>query len=680
MKKSKNYLFLILFLVLGVTFTYAWEKAPNTIWTTWGENINPNTTLQEYPRPQMERGNWVNLNGVWRCREGSAGEAVPVGSNLSQDILVPFPIQSALSGVKQNWHRFWYRRTFTVPSGWSGQRVLLHFGAVDWESEVYINGASVGIHKGGYDPFEYDITDRLNGGTNELIVRIYDPTDADGEPGPTGKQQDARWNSTNGIWYTPSSGIWQTVWMEAVPATSIRSLKLIPNIDNSTLAVTVTTSGSTSGITVEAIAYDGSAVAGSVTGNANTQLTLPISNQKLWSPSSPFLYSLTVSLRSGSTNVDSVNSYFGMRKISRGSVGGVTKMLLNNSFLFEMGPLDQGFWPDGIYTAPSDAAIIFDIQGMKDLGYNMVRKHIKVEPERWYYHCDRLGLLVWQDMPNGSNNTTEKQNQFRTELERMINTHINHPSIIMWVTFNEQWGIFDSVNIANYAKSLDSSRLVDENSACGSGGSTVGDVRDYHYYSPPGCPAPDSRALACGEYGGLVLVKTGNMWDPNYYSTWALMTNSDSEFTTTYVNYCNQIVSLRDNSGLSAAVYTQWTDVEGELNGNYTYDRKVFKGDRASIRAALQATYSGAGTPVNPPAGTVAWESYNYRSYFIRHQDSRGRISNVISPIEDAYWRMIPGLAGAGVSFESVNYPGMYLRHTNSEIWLYASDGTALFN
>lgn len=653
-----------------------WSKASNTIWTPWGESISdPSTVLREYPRPQMVRGDWQSLNGVWDVWEGQ--DLYSTGGKTG--ILVPFPIQSALSGVKQNWHYFIYQKNISIPAGWNGKKILLHFEAVDWQSEIFINNQSLGIHKGGYDPFNIDITDKVAAGyTYKLNVKVYDPTDADGHPGPSGKQQDARWNNTDGIWYTPASGIWQSVWMEAVPVTYISDLKIVPNIDNGTLQLTVTTTGASSGYTVEAQAKDGSAIVGSATGSPNTTLSIPIPNQKLWSPSNPFLYNLTVTLKNGGTVVDPIQSYFGMRKISLSKVNGFTRTMLNNQFLFQMGPLDQGYWPDGIYTPPSEDAIIFDLQGIKNLGYNMVRKHVKIEPARWYYNADKIGLLVWQDMPSGSNDTAEKQAQFQMELERMVKTHWNHPSIVMWVPFNEQWGIFNSVSIANFTKGLDPSRLVNENSACCGGTSTAGDMKDEHYYAPPNCPAPDAnRALANGEYGGLVLKKDGHLWNPNVTSGSPVLA-SDAEFTDLFVSYCRLIVNLREIRGLNAAVYTQWTDVEAEINGTYTYDRKVFKGDLNRMKAALQSTYNGA-IPINPPAGNVTWESNNMAGYLIRHQGGRARMDYAIDPPEDSYWKMVPGLAGAGVSFQSYNFPNSYLRHQSGEVWLVADDGSQLF-
>ena len=650
-----------------------WQKAENTIWTPWGEQIDdPEQVLQEYPRPQLQRNdNWINLNGLWRCKKGNAGEPVPFGQNLDKDILVPFPVEAALSGVKEHWDRIWYRKVFTVPSDWSGQTVKLHFGAVDWESEIYVNQQRVLLHRGGFDPFSVDITNYLNGGSNELIVRVFDPTNYGSQP--VGKQNRDRFNDTEHIFYTPASGIWQTVWLEAVPTSHIDDIKIVPNIDNSTLQLTVTTSGDTSGLTVEAQAKDGQVIVSNVSGGANTPLTISIPNQKLWSPEDPFLYDLSIQLKRGQETIDAVESYFGMRKISLGKHEGVTVMMLNNKFLFQMGPLDQGYWPDGIFTPPSEEAIVFDLQKMKDLGYNMVRKHIKTEPARWYYHADRIGLLVWQDMPNGWNiNTAEQRNQHELELERMVRSYWNYPSIIMWVVWNEQWGMYDQVRLTNETMALDPSRMVNGNSACCGGSSQGGHLKDFHFYPAPNSPEPDpNRAIVAGEYGGLVLPKPGHIWDPNYFSTWAYLTKDDNEFTDKFVNYCERITGMREVQKMSAAVYTQWVDVEGEVNGHYTYDRKIFKGDYNRIKASLIQTYdTSVDNGITPPPGYVAWASYNIAGKFIRHRNGESLIDGGVKPKDDIFWKMVPGLAGQGVSFQSKNFPNRYLRHRDGRLFL----------
>lgn len=659
-----------------------WSKAPGRIWTPWGEKINdPDQVLREYPRPQMKRdSNWIILNGLWRCKKGNVNDAVPFGQNLDRDILVPFPVEAALSGIKQHWERMWYRKVFTIPSDWKGQKVNIHFGAIDWESEIFVNGQRIMTHRGGYDPFSVDITNYLNGGSNELIVRVFDPTE-DGSQ-PIGKQEKVKFNNTDGIFYTPTSGIWQTVWLESVPNTYIKNIKMVPNIDDGTLSLTVNTSENASGLTVDIKAKDNGAVIGSISGGANTEHVITIPDQKLWSPDTPFLYDLNVELKLNGVVIDEIESYFAMRKISLGKRDGKIVMMFNNEFLFQMGPLDQGYWPDGNLTPPSEEAILFDLEGMKDLGYNMVRKHIKVEPARWYYHTDRLGLIVWQDMINGFRiNTPQQRAQHELELDRMIDALWNVPSIIMWVVWNEQWGMYDQVRLTNEVMAKDPSRLANGNSACCGGSSEGGHIKDYHYYSAPNCPAPDpDRALANGEYGGLVLVKEDHMWDPNYYSRWALVVEDDDEFTDRFVDYCNMNIAMRDINGMSASVFTQWTDVEGELNGNYTYDRKVFKGDYDRIKEALISTYNNNNNAgMNSPLGYVAWASYNIAGQFIRHINSEGRIAGNVTPRDDAFWKMVPGLAGTGVSFQSKQFPNRYFRHRGGQVFLEENDNSSLF-
>ncbi|HOK96347.1 MAG TPA: glycoside hydrolase family 2 TIM barrel-domain containing protein, partial [Anaerohalosphaeraceae bacterium] len=449
----------VLLIVLALGFAgplFAWPLQQAPVMTQWAYQVNPAEPLPEYPRPQMVRPEWMNLNGIWQFQPGTAGDTVPVGQVLSQDILVPFPVESAISGIMQHYDRLWYRRLFEIPSRWNGQRILLHFGAVDWETEVYINGSSVGIHKGGYDAFSFDITPfLLPAGQQELIVRVYDPTDNGGYP--RGKQT----LSPGGIMYTPTTGIWQTVWLEPVPQISLTELKLIPDVDHKLLNITGWVSQPAANLTIQATAYDNGVPAGTVSGAVGDQLQLVMHNPKLWSPETPFLYDLKVVLKQGSTVIDQVDSYFGMRKIALGTVDGVVKMLLNDTFVFQMGPLDQGFWPDGIYTAPTDAALRWDLEQTKALGFNMTRKHIKVEPARWYYWADKLGLLVWQDMPSVNSYTSNPQPidkaQFKTELTQMVRQHWNSPAVIMWVIFNESQGQHDTAPLCAMVKAMDPS-------------------------------------------------------------------------------------------------------------------------------------------------------------------------------------------------------------------------------
>ena len=537
-----------------------WQPAAGPLKTRWAKDVSPDHVLPEYPRPQMVRKDWLNLNGLWDIKLGDGTES---------KILVPFAIESALSGVMKHVDRVTYRRSFEIPKGWNGQQVLLHFGAVDWESTVFLNGKKLGVHRGGYDAFSYNITDALKGeGAQEITVEVFDPTDLGGQP--RGKQK----LKPGSIMYTATTGIWQTVWLEPVPTTPIESLKIIPDVDAGCLRLTVVGSGS-----VEAVAsVDGKDIA-QVTGQAGSELKLSIPNPKLWSPDSPHLYDLRVALKSGDKTVDSVTSYFGMRKIALGKDDkGVTRMMLNGKPVFQVGPLDQGFWPDGIYTAPTDEALRFDIVETKRLGFNTTRKHVKVEPDRWYYWCDKLGLLVWQDMPCGNSYTDKPQPidkpQFKSELVSMVKNLWNHPSIIMWVVFNENQGQHDTEALVAEVEALDPSRLV--NNASGNDDKNCGDVIDKHTYPGPDSPKPeDNRAAVLGEFGGLGLPVEGHTWTKK---TWGYEgTKNIEDLTKGYEKLLRKSWELNVTAGLSAVIYTQLTDVETECNGLLTYDREINK-------------------------------------------------------------------------------------------------------
>jgi hypothetical protein len=593
-------------LLLGDGRSSAWQMQYAPIMTDWAQLVNTNGPLPEYPRPQMVRSNWLNLNGIWQFQAGAINDLTPTNQTLSEEILVPFPMESALSGVMQHYDRAWYRRIFKVPSAWSGQRILLHLDAVDWESEVFINGQSVGIHQGGYDAATYDLTAQLSGsGPQELIVRIYDPTDAAGIP--RGKQT----LYPGGIMYTATSGIWQPVWLEPVPASSIGDIKLIPDIDTQQLRVTTTVTGSTNGILVSAVARNGTNVVGGISGAPGAELLLPVPNPTLWWPTNPFLYDLQVTLSNGVTAVDSVSSYFGMRKISLGTTNGFVKMLLNNQFVFQFGPLDQGFWPDGIYTAPTDDALKSDIEQEKLFGFNLVRKHLKVERQRWYYWADKLGILVWQDMPSVNSYTSNPQpiltNQFETELTRMVQTHWNHPSIIMWDIFNEGQGQHDTTALVSEIKTLDPFRLVNE----ASGGSYFGsgDVLDVHSYPNPSCPSSGTESVACGEFGGVGLSTTAHIWGSG--GGYIAATNGD-DLAAKFEGFSLQLSDFVQNQGLSAAVYTQITDVETELNGLLTYDRKVRKPDADRIRRAIISASTPATLTTLVPTSQTNAQTWKY--------------------------------------------------------------------
>ena len=576
----------VLFVPSSVRAGEAWQTAKGPLATRWARDVSPDNALPEYPRPQMVRKEWQNLNGLWDYAITAKDDARPQA--FDGKILVPYPLESALSGVMKPLDpksRLWYRRTFELPKAWSGKRVLLHFGGVDWETTVYVNGKEIGTHRGGYDPFTFDLTDALKAsGPQEIVVAVWDPTDRGSQP--RGKQV----LKPGGIMYTATSGIWRTVWIEPVPESYIQSLRIEPDVDNHSIRVTPELRGTTAGLAVSAqtkltLERTGIQSTGTVTvlpaRAMDIRLGTPV---ELWSPDSPTLYDLEVALLRDGKEIDKVTSYFGMRKIALGKDDkGITRPMLNGKFVFNIGPLDQGFWPDGIYTAPTDEALRYDIEMAKKLGMNMCRKHVKVEPERWYYWCDKLGFMVWQDMPSGNNKSDEDKKQFERELEALVKTHRNHPSIIMWVVFNEGWGQHDTERLAKWVKELDPSRLVDD--ASGWADKKVGDVMDMHSYPGPGSPQSEpDRAAVLGEFGGLGLGIDGHTWTQK---TWGYrgMASRDA-LTRQYVNLLRKVWALKDSPGLSAAVYTQTTDVETECNGLMTYDREMVKPDLEKVAAA----------------------------------------------------------------------------------------------
>ena len=601
-------LILVVAVLLVVRPSFAQDVSGGKLPTRWDAEVSPTHPWPQYPRPQMTRSQWINLNGPWQLALTEAAQT-QTPSTFPGHILVPYPYESALSGVNQpspTTQRLWYRRTVTVPAAWTDnhQRVLLHFGAVNWDSTVFINGHLMGDHKGGYDGFSYDITDALRRGGNSVVVSAQNPLRHDQKDGSNqiiGKQRD----HPSGIFYTASTGIWQTVWLEPVAATHIAHLVLTPDIDAGVLHVTAQTEG-TEPVQVKAVATDAGRVVGTVTGSSDTALTLPVPRAHLWSPDDPHLYDLTVTLLHGSQSVDRVGSYFGMRKISIGrDANGITRILLNNRFVFERGVLNQGYWPDGEYTPPTDAAMRNDIVMTKQFGFNMCRKHAKVEPDRWYYWADKLGELVWQDMPQafGTLNDAAKA-QFQTELTQLIHGRRNHPSIIMWTLFNEGWGQHDTKALTDDARQLDPSRLI--NSASGGynqmrGGkmsqyrlptpSGYGDVIDTHVYPDPSSEKPDeTRAAVVGEFGGISMRVPGHDWNAANFGYGAVM-NDGWHLTQHYQHVLQEAYALRDDPGVSAVVYTQLTDVEDETNGLLTYDRAVVKPISAIVAAANTGTF-----------------------------------------------------------------------------------------
>ena len=591
---KKLWMVLALWGALAVQLHAQWKPVEGRISTQWSEQVNPDNVLPEYPRPIMERTEWKNLNGLWDYAIIEKGKHTP--SVFDGKILVAFGVESSLSGVGKTVgaeKELVYRRSFDVPSSWKGKKVLLHFGAVDWKTDVWVNDVKVGSHTGGFTPFSFDITEALQGKNNTLQVKVWDPTDKGYQP--RGKQV----SRPEGIWYTPVTGIWQTVWLEPVSESYIQDLRITPDIDNSLLSLKALVKDATSKDLVEVKVFDGQQLVAqgkSINGEC-VQVAMP-ENAKLWSPESPFLYTLKVSLKQGGKLVDEVSSYAAMRKYSsKRDANGIVRLELNNKPLFQFGPLDQGWWPDGLYTAPTDEALLYDIQKTKDFGFNMIRKHIKVEPARWYTYCDKLGIIVWQDMPSGDRNpewqnrkyfegtemkrSAESEACYRKEWKEIMDALYSYPCIGTWIPFNEAWGQFKTPEIVEWTKQYDPTRLV--NPASGGNHYTCGDMLDLHNYPAPELYLYDAqRATVLGEYGGIGWVVQGHIWEPD--RNWGyIQFNSSKEVTDEYVKYAEKLYDLIPR-GFSAAVYTQTTDVEVEVNGLMTYDRKVIKLDEKRVR------------------------------------------------------------------------------------------------
>lgn len=582
----------------------AWSPVGNEIMTKWGRDIDVNNVLPEYPRPQMVRSQWKNLNGLWRYA------ITPLNADCAKfdgEILVPFAVESALSGVGKKFtasDALWYERDFEVPADWSGRNVLLNFGAVDHSCDVWVNGEKVGSHSGGYTPFSFDITKALKSGKNVLRVKVVDPTD-DPEAcfQPRGKQS----LKPKGCFYTAVSGIWQTVWLEPVSEKHLANVKYTADVDKSRLCVEVS---APEGCSFEVELLDGGSAVASAKGTAGAKAYLQVENPKLWSPESPYLYGTKVRLFDAGRQVDEVSGYAAMRKIGREVLvkGGNPKrekavMTLNDKPVYNFGPLDQGWWPDGLYTAPSDEALKYDIEKTKQWGFNMIRKHIKVEPARWYYHCDRLGILVWQDMPCGKDGNIrtpwafgrylEKDtgefsqkafDAFMQEYRAMIDFLWSNPSVAVWVPFNEGWGQMNTAMVAEWTKKYDATRLVN----AASGGNFIvnkGDYTDVHSYPHPRLMLVECQKVnAIGEYGGLSYVVDGHTWKSR--KVWGYSNFKDTdEMLDKYCEYVDMLVDMR-RYGVTAAVYTQTTDVENEANGIMTYDRAVVKFDEKRLREA----------------------------------------------------------------------------------------------
>ena len=595
--KLKHFAFIALAASFAISCNTAdktgWAPVGDRIMTQWGENLDPSEVLPEYPRPQMVRGEWMNLNGLWEYAITPA-EAEP--DKMDGNILVPFAVESALSGVGRavgENEALWYEREFIVPEEWAGQRVQLNFGAVDWKAEVYVDGAFVGEHTGGYAPFSFDVTDMLaKGKKHSLKVKVTDRTDKWFQP--RGKQV----SQPEGIWYTSVTGIWQTVWMEPVPASHIDSYYAVADIDEGTLAVTVDAALEDGDVVEVVLLADGAPVAKA----EGREVTLAVPEMRLWSPSDPYLYDLEIKVLRDGVAVDAVKGYTAMRKISYAAdKDGHKRMLLNNEPLFQYGPLDQGWWPDGLYTAPSDEALAFDIEKTKEMGFNMIRKHVKVEPSRWYWHCDRLGMLVWQDMPSIADNSTNvwdnrtyengtdtpvpddaKANYYK-EWGEIMSAFKVFPCIVTWVPFNEAWGQFDTEEVVKFTRDQDPTRLINY----ASGGNFVkcsGDILDLHNYPHPEMYLYDKDYInVLGEYGGIGWPVEGHLWQPDRNWGYVQFKSAD-EVLDTYEKYAGQLIDLIDD-GFAGAIYTQTTDVEIEVNGLMTYDRKVVKLDMDRLSA-----------------------------------------------------------------------------------------------
>ena len=584
-RKTTRFSALLLLAVLSLISKQTeaqWKPVEATLTTDWTSKVTPENVWQEYPRPQLVREKWMNLNGLWEYAIRPKEEEKP--DQFDGKILVPFAVESALSGVgKQvgDQNKLWYRRTFEVPENWNSERLILRFDAVDWELKVWVNGNYADSHTGGYDNSAFNITPFLKkDGLQEIVVSVYDPVDVGTQP--RGKQV----KNPNSIWYTSVTGIWQTVWLEPLAKENIETLRITPNIDVDSIHIKVTCVNDNKQMNYEALVFDNKKLVSKGTISTLKTLKLSVPDAKLWTPDSPFLYDVIMILRdkNGKT-VDSLKTYFGMRKISLGKdEKGITRMMLNNKFVFQHGFLDQGWWPDGLYTAPTDEALRYDIEMTKKMGFNLARKHVKVEPDRWYYWCDKLGLLVWQDMPSGdayinpggqdTTRTHESGIQFMKELQEIMREKFNHPSIIVWVPFNEGWGQWKSVTVGEVIKINDPTRLV--NVASGWVDRKSGDIHDIHAYPGPQMPEPEPfRAVVLGEYGGLGLPLEGHTWQK--VNNWGYKNISNpADLADAYSELTSKLLDLKEK-GLSAAVYTQTTDVEGEVNGMMRYDRRINK-------------------------------------------------------------------------------------------------------
>ncbi|MYR46527.1 LamG-like jellyroll fold domain-containing protein [Streptomyces sp. SID5910] len=636
---------------------YAQNDSTHRLTTKWGDRLDEKHPLPEYPRPQQVRAKWKNLNGPWQFAAAEAGEQPVFGKDLGEKITVPFPVESQLSGLERHEDHMFYRKLVDVPKDWKvgksgkGDRLKLNFGAVDYQARVWVNGRQVAEHTGGYTAFSADITDALKAkGPQEIVVAV---TDTGGANQPMGKQ------STNpgGIFYTQSSGIWQTVWMEPVADASIDNVVTTPDIDTGTLAVTVDSAGASPKARVEAVARDKRGkVVGRVSGPADKELRLPVAKQHLWTPDDPYLYDLDVTLTDGRSK-DRVGSYFGMREIGVENVGGYQKLVLNGKPVFSLATLDQGFWPDGLYTAPSDEALAFDLKAHKELGFNSVRKHIKVEPARWFYHADRLGLLVWQDFVSGNVTNTTGQKAFVDQGMEAMRQHHNSPAVIGNIVFNEGWGEWnreETGRIAEAVKAADPSRVVNAHSGvncCNSkGDSGKGDIVDHHDYNNEDPPFPDHRAALDGEHGGFTLRTPGHMWPGAPTVIYSGVADKEA-LTRKYVENTEKFYLAQAGAELSGSVYTQITDLENELNGLYTYDRRDIKVDPVRVREINRKVIAaGAAAGERPELkGGAHWALDEGTGTAAKDDGPNGRNLRLS---EGTTWT--PGVSGSALKFDGV--------------------------
>lgn len=639
------------------SFAAEWKPADGILLSKFAKDVKADQPLPEYPRPQMTRENWVNLNGLWDYA------ILPVSEQFTEvqgQILVPYPVESALSGVAKKVgakNNLWYRTTFEAPEDWSDKQVLLQFGAVDWRADVYLNNVKVGSHQGGYCPFTVNLERAIKTGKNELVVKVWDPTNTKDQP--IGKQT----NNPGGIWYTAVTGIWQTVWLEAVPKAHITKVRPISDIDDMTLTVVVDAENA-EGMNVVINDQKAKVVSG------HACITLNVKDAELWTPANPKLYDMTVALVKGNETIDTVGTYYAMRKTSLGKdEKGVTRLMLNNEFLFQHGPLDQGWWPDGLYTPPTYEGMVYDLKVLQDLGFNMLRKHIKVEPARYYYECDRMGMLVWQDMPSsedhhiGGNDpdaerAPEAVSYYETELRQMFDALDFFPCIVMWIPFNEGWSQFDTPRIVDLCRKLDPTRLV--NCASGWTDRACGDVHDMHNYPGPGMfPAEENRASVLGEYGGLGLPVKGHSWKETDRN-WGYVTFSDKDALFNRYHALNIAMRPLIAQGLSAAVYTQTTDVEIEVNGFMSYDREVLKYPAEKMRKSNESL-RGPAVELKVVIGCSRSEAKTWKYSFDKPADNWFEAN-----FDDSAWK-----EGEG-GFGTVGTPGAVVRTTwdSSDVWL----------